>query len=342
MSEKNIDYNEPSKDRRKANVGEILKQEFTIANKEIKKLRHAKMWQMGLKTAGILVVVGIVAIGPMLDKKKGHIAVMNVDGAIMAGSTTGDGKKLSETFNKALKNDAAKAILINANSPGGSPVHSEMFYETLMDYRREREAASSEERETMKPVYVSIGDMCASACVYIVSAADKIYAHNSSIVGSIGVKMESWGYTGIMEKLGVERRVLSKGEHKTVFSPYFAQDDVAVEFIDESILTPSYELFKRSVVEGRRKPEMAENPTLFSGLIWGGERAQEIGLVDEIRTTYHVVESLKEEYNVEKTYDYNPVLSQGFLASLMKGATEIFVDTAIERLQMDQNNKLTF
>jgi protease-4 len=336
------EYSAPGKDRRKSTSIDVLSAHLSNIGSELTRFRKSKGRSMLFKSGAILLVTAVVAIQPMFKDRVGHIAMINIDGAITKGSPTGDGNLLSETFEKAVKNKAAKAIVIHANSPGGSPVQAEIFYKTLMEYRKKGAEATDEEKKVIKPVVVTVGDLCASACVYMVSGADTIYAHSSSIVGSIGVKIESWGFTGLMDKVGIQRRVMHKGEHKNMLSPYHEPDNEALAAIDQSIMTPSYEAFKTSVVEGRRKPQMYNDPELFSGLIWGGDQAVEKGLVDEIKTSHQLITALREEYDVNKTIQYNSVATQDILSKLLKGSIDYGVKSWFNAVDEKSTMKLTF
>lgn len=167
----------------------------------------------------------------------------------------------------AAKN--AKAVILRINSPGGSPVQAAMINDEIRRLRA---------KYPNKPVYAVVEDVCASGGYYIAAAADKIFVDKGSIVGSIGVRMDGFGFTGTMEKLGVERRSITAGENKAFLDPYSPQNPKHVEFAKE-LLAEVHQQFIDVVRQGRGK-RLKETPEMFSGLFWTGAKSVQMGLAD--------------------------------------------------------------
>ncbi|MCE2571769.1 S49 family peptidase [Motilimonas eburnea] len=291
-----------------------------------------------IKTALLLIALVTVistSLGDFLKPElpARHIGVIRIQGPIQEGSPTGSGMVLSQALYNAVNNSDTKAILILADSPGGSPVQSESFYETIMDYRRSAPLNPEDEawlnqkigkslfkkvsdlqtkeskcetncEQYRKPIIVSIGDTCASACIYMASAADKVIAHGTSIVGSIGVRMDTWGFNHLLETIQVERRTLSAGKFKTLIDPYQPMNPEAKEFIEDKMIEPLYQQFVTAVKQARGG-KLASDPSIFEGLVWTGPEAMEKGLVDEIATTFQVYDALRHNYHLDTFREYN-------------------------------------
>ncbi len=176
-----------------------------------------------------------------------------------------------ELLQQAFEAENSKAVILRLNSPGGSPVQSSQIYSGILRLKKQYN----------KKLYVVIDDICASGCYYIAASADKIYADKSSIVGSIGVVMSSFGLVGAINKLGIERRLYVSGEHKGMMDPFSNEDEFAVSHIQENIIQKSHKIFI-DAVKHTRGDKLSQNTDLFSGLIWLGEEALELGLIDEI------------------------------------------------------------
>lgn len=224
-----------------------------------------------------------------------HIALINIQGTIATGNPEGSGLKISEALTRAFENDGAKAILLVLNSGGGSPVQAEMIYDTINNLRLKHN----------KPVISSMADVCASACYFMASATDFIYAHRSTITGSIGVRMDTWGFQDIIEKVGIERRTITTGPFKSILDPYQELKESDKDIIRNNALTPMYNVFVDSVKNGRGKKLKAPDEDLFNGLFWTGEQAIELGLVDSIKVTPVVIQEMLKEYDADEVHRYN-------------------------------------
>ena len=219
-----------------------------------------------------------------------HTALVDVNGVIGAG-----GDASSEHINAALlaafKDKNTQGVVLRINSPGGSPVQAGQVYDEI---RRLRGLYPS------IPVYAVIDDICASGGYYIASAADRIYADKASIVGSIGAIMSGWGFTGAMQKLGVERRVIASGENKDFLDPFMPADENHRKHA-QALLNEVHQQFIDVVKKGRGN-RLKESPDLFSGLIWTGVQGVQMGLVDGLGSLDSVARDVvKAEHIVDYT-----------------------------------------
>lgn len=199
-----------------------------------------------------------------------HLAVIKINGAISSDKTA-NADDIYKLLEKAFKNDSAEAILLSINSPGGSPVQAGRIYDDVRHFKTLYD----------KPVYAYIDDIGASAGYYIAAAADKIYANRASLVGSIGVISSSFGLVDTIDGLGIERRVIKSGEHKNFLDPFSPLHEEQAAFW-QTQLDITHQQFIDRVVESRGKRLNTEVEGLFSGLVWNGEEAKRIGLIDDL------------------------------------------------------------
>ncbi len=220
-----------------------------------------------------------------------HTAMVEVKGPIMAdGEASAD--ILVTGLREAFKNPNVKGVVLRINSPGGSPVQAGYVNDEIKRLKS---------LHPNVPVYAVISDLGASGAYYIAVAADEIYADKASLVGSIGVTASSFGFVETIEKLGVERRTFTAGEHKGFLDPFLpVKDDEKVFW--ESVLKTTHQQFISVVKEGRGD-RLVDNPDLFSGLVWSGEQAVELGLVDGLGSSSYVA---REVIGAEKIVDYTP------------------------------------
>ncbi|MGM0541632.1 MAG: S49 family peptidase [Pseudomonadota bacterium] len=199
---------------------------------------------------------------------KEHVAVVRIEGPIMPGSKV-SAEKINPLLEEAFSNPSSKAVIIKANSPGGSPVQSALINDEITRLKKLHN----------KPIYVVVEDLCASGCYYIAVAADKIYANSGSMIGSIGVRMSSFGVTELMEKVGVENRSMHAGEHKTFIDPFSPKDEAGRAFFQEKVLEKTHQLFIAAVREGRGE-RLKETDETYTGLVWLGNDAMDSGMID--------------------------------------------------------------
>jgi len=239
--------------------------------------RRARIWGLAFKGAllAYLIVVAALAfrtsenIFTHADSKE-HTAIVDVAGAIAEGNPA-DADNVIEGLRDAIKDKGTKGVVLRMNSPGGSPVQSAYVYEEIRRIKKEKPDL---------PIYAVVSDLCASGCYYIASAADKIYVHPSSVVGSIGVIMNGFGFVDTMQRLGVERRLLTAGDHKALLDPFSPLNDVEKQHV-QGVIDSVHHQFINAVKQGRGD-RLKETPEMFSGLIWNGEQAIQLGLVDAV------------------------------------------------------------
>lgn len=227
-----------------------------------------------------------------VDTSKPHLAVVELQGVISSGDVA-NAYDVNEALTRAFENSNSKAVALDINSPGGSPVQSDEIWQTMMDLRKEYPD---------KKLYAVIGDMGASGAYYIASAADEIYVNPSSLVGSIGVIMPSYNIKGLMDKVGVEDRTITAGEYKDILSLSRPLTDYEEKHV-EKVLDNTHKHFINAVKEGRgdrlRNPEQNK---LFSGLFWTGEQSIELGLADKKGS----IASLEKQLELDNVINYSP------------------------------------
>jgi len=215
--------------------------------------------------------------GALESAAKGeHTALVEVEGTIAADELA-SADNIVGALREAFKADNSVGVILRINSPGGSPVQSGYIYDEIVRLRGEYPD---------KKVYAVISDVGASGAYYIAAAADEIYADKASLVGSIGVVAGGFGFTGIMDKLGVDRRLYTAGENKAFLDPFSPEEEEEVQFW-EKVLETTHSQFIESVRKGRGD-RLADDERLFSGLIWSGEQALELGLIDGLGSSSHV------------------------------------------------------
>lgn len=230
-------------------------------------------------------------IGSSFETTAGtHTAVVEVNGTIAADELA-SADNIVGALRRAFESETSVAVVMRINSPGGSPVQSGYVYDEMQRLK---------EKYPEKTLYAVISDVGASGAYYMAAAADQIYADKASLVGSIGVVSGGFGFTGAMEKLGVDRRLYTAGENKAFLDPFSPQQEEDVEFW-EDVLETTHRQFIASVREGRGD-RLVDDERLFSGLVWSGEQALELGLVDGLGSTSHVARQVIGE---EELVDYS-------------------------------------
>jgi protease-4 len=261
----------------------------------VKEQRAARRWSIFFK----LLILGIVSFslwayfdfstGSDIEALGRHTALIEIDGSIESEGS-GSADSVIPSLNKAFSDVGSVAIVLRINSPGGSPVQAGMIVDEILRLRKGYPA---------KPVYVVVDEICASGGYYIAAAADKIFVNKASIVGSIGVLMDGFGFTGAMEKFGVERRLLTAGENKGFLDPFSPQSEKHKAHA-QVMLNEIHQQFIGVVRAGRGK-RLKETPEMFSGLFWSGAKAVEMGLADGFGSVDSVA---REVVKVENIVDY--------------------------------------
>jgi protease-4 len=247
---------------------------------------------------------------PATDKTAPHTAVIEIKGEI-ASDSDASAESVVASMRSAFEDSGSQAVVLLINSPGGSPVQAGIINDEIKRLRAKYK----------KPVYAVVEESCASAAYYIAAATDRIFVDKASIVGSIGVLMDGFGFTGLMDKLGVERRLMTAGENKGFLDPFSPQTEKHRAFA-QSMLDQVHKQFIDVVKAGRGK-RLKETPELFSGLFWTGQQAVEMGLADQLGSLDFVArEIVKAEDLVDYTRRDNVAerLAKKFGAAIGEGA----------------------
>ncbi len=258
---------------------------------------RARRWGVFFKSLMFVYLLAVfgVAMYPKLSQNigadsKDHTAIVDVVGVI-AEDKEANAASIIESLRSAVKDEHTKGIILHANSPGGSPVQSSYVYEEIRKIKKEHPSL---------PIYAVVSDMCASGCYFIVAASDKIFVNPSSLVGSIGVLMDGFGFVDVMQKLGIERRLLTAGTHKAMLDPFSPPKVDETQYM-KSLLDQVHQQFIAAVKAGRGD-RLKENPDMFSGLVWTGEEGLKLGIVDGISNQDAVAKDL---IGAEKLVDFS-------------------------------------
>jgi protease-4 len=278
-----------------------------LAFAAINEQRRARRWRIFFISLFFLyvTVVGLMLMdgGDAKSLAEGkHTALVKMSGVIASGEKAG-AENMIAGLKAAFKDEDTAGVILEINSPGGSPVQSAYIFDEIKRLRSEHESI---------PLYVVIADIAASGGYFVAAAADQIYVNKSSLVGSIGVRMDSFGVVDLMKKMGVERRLLVAGENKGLADPFLPEDPVQKAHLQQ-MLDEVHRHFIDAVKQGRGE-RLSQQDNLFSGLIWTGEKAIELGLVDEYGTTQSVARDVIE---AETVVDFTP--------------REEFIDSIVDR-----------
>ncbi len=267
-----------------------------LAQQGLKEQRRARRWGIFFKLFFVVyLIVFLIAIvgskqSETLMSTQRHTALVKLTGVIAEGEDASANNVVSG-LRSAFENENSAAVILSINTPGGSPVQSSYINNEIKRLR---------EVHPTKPLYAVVSDICASGGMYVAVAADKIFANESSIVGSIGVRMDGFGLQGAIEKLGIERRLLTAGEHKALLDPFSPENPVEIQHV-QTMLDEIHQEFIDVVKEGRGD-RLSNDPKLFSGLFWTGTKAMELGLVDGLGSAGFVA---REVVGVEDIVDYS-------------------------------------
>jgi protease-4 len=259
--------------------------------------RRARRWGIFFKSLGFiyLFVLLFAALGLFnqaeMHPGKKHTALVELQGVIAPG-TQASAERMVEGLQKAFKDKNTQGVILRINSPGGSPVQAGQINDEIRRLRG---------KYPNIPLYAVVDDICASGGYYVAVAADKIYVDKASIVGSIGVVINGFGFTGTMDKLGVERRLVTAGENKGFLDPFSPEDPKQKAYAQEMV-NEIHEQFI-SVVRKGRGARLKEVPDMFSGLIWHGAKSLELGLADALGSAEYVA---REVVKAEDIVDFTP------------------------------------
>jgi protease-4 len=291
-----------------------------LAFSAIKEQRRARLWGIFFKllTFAYVTVVLLLAFDwrgkseVTMDGK--HTALVEVNGIIGPG-TDASAERVNAALRAAFKDAGTQAVVVRINSPGGSPVQAQNIYDEMRRLKVKHPGT---------PLYAVVEDICASGGYFVAAGADRIYVGKTSIVGSIGVRMDGWGVTGLMEKLGVERRLLTAGDNKGFLDPFLPVDEKQKQHA-QTLLTDIHQQFISVVREGRGK-RLKETPEMFSGLIWTGQKSVELGLADDFGSLEYVArEVVKTEEIVDYTQKEN--LAEKFARRFGAGAVSALLES---------------
>lgn len=261
--------------------------------------RRSRRWGVFFKLLTFTYLFALIAVfvlparqdfGAMSGALEPHVAVIEVKGPIAADADA-SADHIIASLREVFDQDAVQGVVLRINSPGGSPVQAGYVYDEINRLKSLRAEL---------PVYAVITDIGASGAYYIAAAADEIYADKASLVGSIGVVGSGFGFVDAMERLGIERRLYTAGEHKGFLDPFSPENKSEKEFWGD-VLAVTHQQFIDQVKQGRGD-RLTDNPDLFSGLVWSGEQALELGLIDGLASTSSIA---RDVIGTEELVDYS-------------------------------------
>jgi len=285
-----------------------------LATAALKEQQRARRWGIFWKLLGFAYLTALLLVAmdfrwtkePKADR---HTAMIEISGLIAPG-TDASAEKVTMALQAAFQDKNTAGVVLRINSPGGTPVQAQTIYDEIRRLRAKYPAI---------PLYAVVEDLCASGGYYVASAADRIYVARSSILGSIGVRMDGFGLTGLMEKLGIERRLLTAGENKAMLDPFLPLEE-SHRKIALGLLADIHQQFISAVREGRGE-RLKETPDMFTGMIWTGTRAIELGVADALGSLDYVArEIVKAEDIVDFTQKEN--LAEKFARRFGLGVAE--------------------
>jgi protease IV len=287
QSDNQINSNKPGWER------EIVEK---LAFAAITEQRRSRRWGIFFKLLMFSYLLAILGISmyPKFKQEigvggKNHTAVIDLVGMI-AENQNANAESIIDSLRNAAKDKNTKGIILHANSPGGSPVQSAYVYDEIKKIKKEHPDL---------PIHAVVSDICASGCYYIASATDKIFASPASLIGSIGVIMDSFGFVETMQKLGVERRLITAGAHKALLDPFSPSKPEESQYM-QNLINQVHQQFISAVKSGRGS-RLKETPDMFSGLVWTGEESIKLGIIDAMGTQDYVA---KEVIGAETLVDF--------------------------------------
>jgi len=294
--ENNQDYAKTTDNNQPGWEKEIIEK---LAFAAINEQKTARRWGIFFKLLGFTYLLALLGIAVYPQFKEGigsgkqHAAIIDVLGVIGQGEAS-NASTVITGLQDAIKDKNTKGIILNINSPGGSPVQSAYIYDEIKRLKK---------LHPDTPIYSVVGDLCASGGYYIASASDKIFVNQASIIGSIGVVMNGFGFTNVMEKLGIERRLLTSGTHKAMLDPFSPVKPEESKHM-QALMDQVHQQFIDAVRQGRGdRLKVAEAPELFSGLVWTGTEGVKLGLADDFGSVDSVA---REKLGTEEKVNFTP------------------------------------
>ena len=260
----------------------------------LKEQRRGRRWRTAVRLMTLVVFVGL-AIN-LFDLDWGGKSALGKHTALvdLQGEIAPDSKASADAINASLKaafeSHESVGVILRINSPGGSPVQSGIIHDEILRLRA---------KHPEKPLHVVVEEICASGGYYVAVAGDKIFVDKASLVGSVGVIMNGFGVTGLMDKLGIERRAITAGKNKALLDPFSKEDPKQKAFVQE-MLSEVHQQFIKVVRDGRGD-RLKETPDMFSGLVWNGAKSVELGLTDALGTVDGVA---REVFKAPEVVDY--------------------------------------
>ncbi|ENW95650.1 MULTISPECIES: signal peptide peptidase SppA [unclassified Acinetobacter] len=326
------------------NSNNVTGKEWQILEKavlaSVEEQRRSRRWSIFFKCLGfayLLIVLIAMSKSCTTSTTKSttnissdHLAVVDIIGTIdsSSGSSTVNSDDTNKALKRAFEASGSKAVALNINSPGGSPVQSDEIWQEIRYLKKQHPD---------KKVYAVIGDMGASGAYYIASAADEIIVNPSSLVGSIGVIMPNYGLSGLTQKLGIEDRTMTSGSNKDILSMTKPLDPAQKQHV-QSVLDNVHGHFINAVKEGRGKRLKSNDPAIFSGLFWTGEQAITLGVADRSGSLTTLMRDLKVEQKVDYTVQRNPF--ESILGRMGAKIGEGISSSLADQLQTSQNAKI--
>ena len=302
----------------KADSDQVL---AAIAQDYLKERKSKRRWGYLIKFLVVGYIVFLLIAVTMSDKtivhNEPHTAMIELNGVI--GTEMGiSAEKFNKNLRQAFASEYAKGIILKINSPGGTPVQAAEINQEILRLRKQYPE---------KPFYAVVSDVCASGGYFIAVAANSIYANKSSIVGSIGVRMDSFGFVEAMKKFGVERRLLTAGANKGMLDP-FSPVDIEQKEHAQKMLSQVHQHFIDAVKLGRGD-RIADNPDIYSGLFWSGEEAKNLGLIDDFGSADTVA---RDVIGVEKIVDYTikPNVLDQFAKQLGASIAQVLTEQTLQ------------
>lgn len=266
-----------------------------LAQRLLDEQRASRRWRNVFRFSVLLLAV--IGLALAFESRWGskpatmrHTAMIEITGEIDSGSSSASVDTVLPALQEAFADAGSVGIVLRMNSPGGSPVQSAIINDEITRLRQQYPD---------KPVLVVVEDVCASGCYYIAAAADKIFVSKGSVVGSIGVLMSSFGFSGLMDKLGIERRLMTAGDNKAMMDPFQRVEPRHRQYM-QSVLNDIHQQFITAVKSGRGD-RLKSSPEIFSGLFWTGNAAIKLGLADGLGTVDSVART---ELEAEDVVDY--------------------------------------
>ncbi|HEX7221498.1 MAG TPA: S49 family peptidase [Burkholderiales bacterium] len=293
-----------------------------LATAALKEQRRARLWGIFFKllTFAYITLFLLMAIdwkdGEYVTGGKKHTAMVEVSGIIAPGSDA-SAEKVNASLQAAFKDKNTQGVIVRINSPGGSPVQAQTIYDEMKRLRKKYPEI---------PLYAVVEDVCASGGYFVAAGADRIYVGKASIVGSIGVLMNGFGFTGLMEKIGVERRLITAGENKGMLDPFSPLAEKDKEHV-KKMMGDIHQQFIGVVREGRGK-RLKESPEIFSGLIWTGERSIDLGLADAVGSLDYVAREVIKAEDI-RDYTITEGIAEKFARRFGASLANTFFDTLL-------------